>query len=82
MLMESAVLVALVSLVGTIVGPLVGIGGSSKLTNYRLKQLEKKVDKHNLFAERIPLLEKKLKVASNRITDLEHQIEMFFASVK
>ncbi|MBQ3261584.1 MAG: hypothetical protein IJH52_00255 [Oscillospiraceae bacterium] len=73
--MESTVLVALVSLVGTIVGSLGGIVVSSKLTNYRLEQLEKKVDKHNNFAEKIPLLEEKLKVANSRISDLEKQIE-------
>lgn len=73
--MESTVLVALVSLVGTIVGSLGGIVVSSKLTNYRLEQLEKRVGEHNSFAARIPLLEEKLKVANNRIADLEKQIE-------
>ena len=48
---------------------------SSKLTNFRLEQLEKKVDKHNGFAEKIPLLEEKLRVANNRIADLERQLE-------
>lgn len=69
--MDSNVLVALLSLVGTLLGSLAGVLTSSKLTNYRLSQLEKKVDRHNSFSERIPLLEEKLKVANHRIGDLE-----------
>lgn len=80
--MESTVLVALLSLVGTLVGSLGGIAVSAKLTNYRLEQLEKKVDKHNGFAEKIPLLEEKLRVANNRIADLERQLEHLIAPAK
>lgn len=69
--MENDVLVALLSLVGTLLGSFGGILTSSKLTNYRLSQLEKKVDRHNSFGERIPLLEEKLKVANHRLDDLE-----------
>ena len=78
--MDSTVLVALLSLVGTLFGSLAGIVVSSKLTNYRLEQLEKKVDKHNGFAEKIPLLEEKLRVANNRVADRERQVEHLIAS--
>lgn len=44
---------------------------STKLTNYRLEQLEKKVEKHNNFAGRVPILEEQMKVANHRIDDLE-----------
>lgn len=74
-MIEPSILVALLSLVGTLFGSLAGIVVSSKLTNYRLEQLEKKVDKHNSFAEKIPVLEEKLRVANNRIADLEHLLE-------
>lgn len=77
--MDSTVLVALLSLVGTLFGSLAGIVVSSKLTNFRLEQLEKKVDKHNGFAEKIPVLEEKLRVANNRIADLERQVEHLMA---
>jgi hypothetical protein len=70
--MADTVLVAILSLVGTLGGTFGGIITSSKLTNYRIEQLEKKVDKHNNFAERIPVLEEKLKVEEHRIEDLEH----------
>lgn len=39
--------------------------------SYRIEQLEKKVDKHNNFAERVPILEEQIKVANHRLDDLE-----------
>ena len=38
----------------------------------RVEQLEKKVDKHNRFAERVPIMEEQIKVINHRISDLEH----------
>lgn len=69
--MNSTVLVALLSLMGTLIGSLGGILTASKLTNYRLAQLEKKVDRHHAITERIPLIEEKLKVVNHRLNDLE-----------
>ena len=69
--MNSEIIVALLSLVGTLAGTFGGIITSSKLTAYRIKQLELKVDKHNNFAERIPVIEQSIKVANHRIDDLE-----------
>ena len=69
--MDSTSLVAVLSFAGSLIGTLGGILTSTKLTNYRLEQLEKKVDKHNNFAERIPVLEEKIKVEEHRIEDLE-----------
>ncbi len=65
------IIIAAISLLGTLGGSLGGIVVSSKLTNYRIEQLEKKVDKHNRFAERVPILEEQMKVANHRIDDLE-----------
>ena len=70
--MSDEIIVALLALVGTLLGTFGGIVTSSKLTNYRLSQLEKKVDKHNGFGEKIPVLEEKLKVVNHRLDDLEH----------
>lgn len=72
--MSNDVIVALLALIGTLAGTFGGILTSSKLTAYKIEQLEKKVDKHNGFAERIPILEQQMKVADHRIEDLEHQI--------
>lgn len=72
--MSDTVIVAIVSLLGTLGGTFGGILTSSKLTNYRIEQLEKKVDKHNNFAERIPVIENDIKVANHRIEDLERKV--------
>lgn len=61
----------IISGLGTLIGTLGGILVSSKLTAYRLEQLEKKVDKHNSFAERMPVIEEQIKVINHRIDDLE-----------
>ena len=72
-MIEPSVLVALLSLAGTLIGTLGGILVSSKLTNFRLEQLENKVDKHNNFAEKIPVLQEQIRGLSDRIEDLEHR---------
>jgi len=69
--MSSEIIVSLIAFAGTAVGTFGGILASSKLTNYRLSQLEKKVDKHNSIIERTYILEEKMKVANHRIDDLE-----------
>lgn len=68
-----ALISGIISGVGTLIGTLGGILVSSKLTAYRLEQLEKKVDKHNSFAERIPVVEEQIKVINHRIEDLERE---------
>lgn len=69
--MTSEIIVAVLAMLGTLIGTFGGIVASAKLTNYRLEQLEKKVDKHNGFATRIPIIEEQVKVNSNRLSDLE-----------
>ena len=68
--MQKEVMVALISLAGTIAGSFGGVLASSKLTAYRLRLLEHKVDKHNHFAERLPVVEEKIKVLNHRVEDL------------
>ena len=65
--MQKEVMVALISLAGTIAGSFGGVLASSKLTTYRLRLLENKVDKHNRFAERLPVVEEKIKVLNHRV---------------
>ena len=72
--MSLEVWIAAISFLGTAVGTVGGILTSAKLTNYRIQQLEKKVDKHNNFAERIPVIEQQIKVANHRIDDLERKV--------
>ena len=69
--MANEVIVAIIAFIGTMVGTAGGIVASSKLTNYRIAELEKKVDKHNSIVERTYILEEKVKVANHRLSDLE-----------
>lgn len=69
------ILIALVSMLGTVVGTFGGILTSSKLTSFRLEQLERKVDKHNNFASRMPVVEEQIKVINHRIDDLEREAQ-------
>lgn len=71
--LNKEILVALVSMLGTVIGTFGGILTSSKLTSYRLEQLEKKVDRHNNFAARIPIIEEQIKVINHRIYDIEKE---------
>ena len=76
--MNAEMIVAIVSGLGTLAGSFAGIMASNKLTNYRIKRLEKKVEKHNQVIDRVYRLEthkavidEELKVANHRINDLE-----------
>lgn len=76
--MPETVIVAMLSLFGTLVGSFGGIVTANKLVNYRLQELEKKVEKHNKVIERVYKLEQheavvdeEIKVANHRIDDLE-----------
>ena len=73
--MDTAVIVAIISLVGTLLGSSGGVLVSSKLTAYRLQQLENKVQEHNNYARRLPVVEEQIKVMNHRIGDLEAREE-------
>lgn len=65
----TSIICAVVALLGTAIGSYSGL----RLTSYRVEQLEKKVDKHNRFAERVPIMEEQIKVINHRLADLEHE---------
>lgn len=69
--MDYSVIVALISLAGTLAGSLGGILVSGKLTAYRIQQLENRVAEHNNFARRMPVIEEQIKVINHRLGDLE-----------
>nr|DAY80748.1 MAG TPA: Hemolysin [Caudoviricetes sp.] len=73
--MSAEVFTAAISLIGTLVGTLGGIALSSKLTNYRIEQLEKKVEKHNNLISRTYELEKEFSVLDERVRVANHRIE-------
>lgn len=61
--MSEAVLVALLSFGGTVVGSLLGILAANRLVMFRLEQLEKKVEAHNHLVERMAVVERDIKTA-------------------
>lgn len=69
--MTEAVLVAVLSLVGTLGGSLCGILTANKLTNYRIEQLEKKVSEHNNLVSRMYAIEKHEAVLDEEIEQLK-----------
>ena len=69
--MSEVVIVAILSLIGTLIGSLAGILTANKLTNYRIEQLEKKVEKHNSVIERVYKLEKDEAVIQEEISQLK-----------
>lgn len=73
--MSDVVIVAIISLIGTLGGTFGGILTSSKLTNYRIEQLEKKVEEHNKVVERTYRLEEEQKVEDEKIKVINHRIE-------
>ena len=72
--MESIV-AALVSGAVTLAGVLIANGRSQAVTDTKLEELTREVRAHNNFAQRVPVLEEKLKVAIHRLSDLERRIE-------
>ena len=69
---------ALIGAVASVIVCVINNNKQNELTRYRLEQLEKKVEKHNNLVERMynveektALQEEKIKVANNRIADLE-----------
>ena len=65
--MSTETITALCSLCGTAFGSVAGILASSRLVNYRLEQLEKKVEKHNQVVERTYKLEARMDEAERRL---------------
>ena len=72
--MEPTIIVGLLSLAGTLGGSLLGVLMANRLTNYRIEQLEKKVDKHNSVMERTAVLERDLKTVFRLIDGKEMEV--------
>ena len=69
--MSPDITVALISLAGTALGTLGGILAANRLTNYRIAQLEKKVQAHNNLVERTYKLEGQVTENTHDIRDLK-----------
>ena len=71
--MSDTMIVGLLSLAGTLVGTIGGILMANRLSNYRIQELEKKVEKHNSIVERTVVLERDLKSAWREIDELKEE---------
>lgn len=72
--MTEAIIVGVLSLLGTLAGTLGGIIAASKLTNYRIEQLEKKVEKHNSVVERTFILEGQVKELQHEVIEMKKEV--------
>lgn len=72
--MPESVVVAVIAFGGTVVGTFGGILASTKLTNYRLEQLEKKVDKHNDLVTRTYKLEECSSILVERVGRIDQRL--------
>lgn len=72
--MSEVVVVALISFAGTLLGSIGGILAANKLSNYRIEQLEKKVEKHNSVVERTYKLEGEMSEVQHDIRDIKNKI--------
>ena len=69
--MSQEVIVALLGFAGTLAGSLLGVLTAQKLTQYRLSQLEEKVNRHNNLIERTYKLEGQMEECRHDIKDLK-----------
>ena len=69
--MTPEIISAIISILGTLGGAFLGVVTSARLTAYRIEQLEKKVDKHNSFAEAIPVIQSQISNIYHEINELK-----------
>ena len=72
--MDSTIIVGIFSFAASVIGTFGGILVSSRLTNYRIEQLEEKVGKHNNLIERMYKVEDSTKSAHRRIDELKEEL--------
>ena len=65
--MSDVVVVSIISLCGTLIGTFGGIIASTKLTAYRIEQLEKKIEKHNTLVERMYKVEEDIAIINTKV---------------
>lgn len=70
-----SIIAAAVSGAVTLIGVLIANSKSQAVTDTKLEELTREVREHNNFAQRVPVLEEKMKVADHRIDDLEKKLD-------
>lgn len=73
--MTETIICALITGGLTLMGVLIANGKQQAITDTKLDELTREVREHNSFAQRVPVIEEKIKVINHRIEDLEHVSE-------
>lgn len=77
--MDTSVLVAIIALVGTVTGSISGIMIANRLSNYRIEQLEIKLDKYitnqDKLKEKVLVLEQTVIALTDKLEDMDLQIQ-------
>lgn len=72
--MSDTVLVGLLAFLGTVIGSIVSIITANTLTNYKIDELKKTVEKHNSLIDRTYKLEERSTLLEEKVDGLEHRI--------
>lgn len=70
----SEIIVGLLAMLGTIIGSGLSIFANQKLTNYKIDELKKTVEKHNTLVERTYKLEEKSAIIDEKINVIEEKL--------
>lgn len=73
--MSDAIVVAVLSLVGTAIGSVVSVLTANRLTNYKIDELKKTVEKHNSLIDRTYRLEESVTLVNEKLDTLDHRVE-------
>jgi cell division protein FtsB len=77
--MDTSVLVAIIALIGTVTGSISGIMIANRLSNYRIEQLEIKLDKYitnqDKLKEKVLILEQTVMTLTDKLEDMDLQIQ-------
>ena len=78
--MNDTIIIAVISFLGSVIGTLGGILTSAKLTNFRLEQLEKKVEAQSKNFAELPVLKERIALMNRRVATLEtrHHTHSYF----
>lgn len=80
--MDTNIIISIISSIGTLAGVVISTKASNREISHKLEihqavidtkidNLAKEVNKHNHFAERMPVVEEQIKVINHRLEDLE-----------
>lgn len=73
--MDTEIFITILSFAGTCIGTIAGIVINTKLSNYRIEQLEKKVEKHNDLIDRQYKLESQVQEIKKDVTHIYHELD-------